>query len=137
MNAPALKAIHGGKADLAHLADLVAQAKAESDAARKRYEELLSQLLEKVDVGEKGTRLEGQAACIELKPRIYQKVLDVDAIRQAVPEPLFNRLIRTKFELNRRELDYVRNNEPEWYRAIAPHIEIKPGKPAVLITEKA
>ena len=136
MNAPALKAINGGKADLAALTDLVAQAKAEADAARKRYEDLLTQLMEKVDIGEKGTRIDGQTAAIELKPRLYRKVKDAEAIRRLVPEPLFNRLVRFKAELNLRELNYVRDNEPDWYQAIAPHIEVKPGKPAVIITEK-
>ena len=136
MNAPALKAINGGKAGLANLADLVAQAKAEADAAKKRYEDLLAQLLEKVDIGEKGTRIDGQSAAVELKPRLYRKVKDVEAIRKLVPEPLFNRLIRFKTELNTRELNYVRDHEPEWYQAIAPYIEVKPGKPAVTITEK-
>lgn len=53
------------------------------------------------------------------------------AIRAQIPPALLNRLVRTKDELNVRELKFIENNEPEIYAYLAQAIEIKPGKPSV------
>ncbi len=130
-----LKPIDGGKLDVTALADLVVEARREADAAKVRYENLLAKLIKAVPVGEKGAEVKAHGAVIKLKPRIYERITDVESLRKVLPEPLFNRLVRFKADLNKRELTYVRNNEPDWYDTIARFIEVKPGKPAVTIEE--
>lgn len=53
------------------------------------------------------------------------------AIRSQIPPALLNRLVRTKEELNVRELKFIENNEPEIYAYLAQAIEIKPAKASV------
>ena len=57
-------------------------------------------------------------------------------LRGELPEPLVNRLIRVKpatEEVNTRELKFIQNNEPDYYRYLAPAIEVKPGKLTVKV----
>lgn len=54
-------------------------------------------------------------------------------IRAQIPPALLSRLVRTKEELNTRELKFIEQNEPDIYKFIAQAIEIKPGKPSLKI----
>lgn len=58
-----------------------------------------------------------------------------EALRAKLPSALFDRLIRWKPEVDAREFNYLKNNEPETYRIVAEYITVKPGSVSVEIKE--
>lgn len=67
--------------------------------------------------------------------KLTRKILadEFERVRGAIPPALLNRLIRTKEELNTRELKFIEANEPEIFRFIAPAIQTKPAKSSVKV----
>lgn len=66
------------------------------------------------------------------------RTVDEDKLHEIwdeLPEPLMQRLFPVKHSLNVKELHYVENNEPDWYKVVARAITAKPGKPQVKVTE--
>lgn len=54
-----------------------------------------------------------------------------EALRTSLPEALFARLIRFKPEVDARELNFIKLNEPALYHLIAQHVTVKLGAAAV------
>lgn len=54
-------------------------------------------------------------------------------VQATVPQGVFERVIRYKPELSLRDLRYLENNEPEYYRVFAEAITTKPAKTSVKV----
>lgn len=63
--------------------------------------------------------------------RIDREVLG--AVRQAIPEALFDRAVRWKPDLDMAGVRYLQSNEPVVYAALAQAITAAPGKPSVKV----
>lgn len=66
-----------------------------------------------------------------------ERKIDADgaaALKEILPVPLFERIVRWKPEVDAEQMKYCRDNEPEWWAKIAPHITIKV-KPTTLSIE--
>ena len=106
-------------------------AKADLDSAEKR-------LLEVVPHKESGsitTEIEGYK--ITTTGRVDTKLdqTKIVEIQDKIPAPLLNRLLRIKTttEINARELQFIQNNEPQYYAFLAQAIERKPAKTTIKV----
>lgn len=57
----------------------------------------------------------------------------IGALRAVIPAAIFDRVIRFKPDLSLRDLRYLEDNEPEYYRAFAEAITTKPAKTSVKV----
>lgn len=57
----------------------------------------------------------------------------IGALRAVIPAAIFYRVIRLKPDLSLRDLRYLEDNEPEYYRAFAEAITTKPAKTSVKV----
>lgn len=57
----------------------------------------------------------------------------LEALRAAIPATIFDRVIRYKPDLSLRDLRYMEDNEPEYYRAFAGAITTKPAKTSLKV----
>jgi len=123
------------------LKDQWVRLKAEEATARERRLAVEQSLIAMInDMPDEGTKT---LQCDDgVKVRVTSKLTRrLDAARWAdlrdmIPQPLADRLVRAKLELDSRELRYIRNNEPDYFQIIAPAITETPAKPSVTIVEK-
>lgn len=134
------KLIDKPKIDLKPLIDRHVLAKAGLAAARQEMERAEEALLSAVGAKEEGTTSLTVGNYKVSTVGKINRTLDAGAweeIRKHVPEPLANRLVRYKPEINMRELKFIQTNEPAFYAMVAPAITSKPAKTAVEVKEIA
>jgi hypothetical protein len=121
-------------AELAQLWRTVKDEESRLQARRRDIGKALLAKLEQPPSGEGTTHpdIDGFKATVQytLKREIDDDIA-VDDLRQALPETLFNDLVRFKAEINVGALKAIREQFPEAYAAIANHITTKPGSPQI------
>lgn len=111
--------------------------KRNEEMARNQRIAIEGQLAEAFDVPDEGSRthkLDGYK--ITLTQPVYRKVDPVEWARLEHKVPTDMRPIKTKIEADAAGCKYLANNEPEFWRMIAPAFESKPGKVSVKVEAK-
>lgn len=115
------------------------EAKVAEDVARERRIAAEAELAELIGVEAEGsTKRETPWFNVTTTGKV-NRTLDptaLDAVREHVPAPIFDRVIQYRPQLNLRELRYVEANEPDVYRELARAITAKPAKPTVKVEVK-
>jgi hypothetical protein len=111
--------------------------KAIEDAAKKERADIATQIAALVDNGQQAGTSNAEVA--ELKIKVVRKLdykIDMEGLGRVfnqIPVAVRDRLIRTKYELEVKELKYLENNEPELYRLASAAVIIKPANPSVTV----
>lgn len=111
--------------------------KAEQEANRARLEieaKIVAMMPSDKDEGTTNESTESFKIKVERK---LTRTVDVEVlalVAARLPEHVRDRLIRTKFEMDMREMRFLENNEPALYQIAAEAVTVKPAKPAVSIT---
>lgn len=124
------------KKDLAELVHAYNQAKQRLDDAKNLFLAIEAELTEEV-----GHKEEGSFSCyidgfkVTTVGRVTRKLDEKQwaKIAPEVGERLANRLVKTKYDINLRELRYIENNEPEVFKQVATAITSKPSKPSIKV----
>jgi hypothetical protein len=118
---------------LASEIDIAKRVEREATARRHAAEEQIRSLID----GEPESTAREQTPNFTIKvERKVTRSWDTDtlsAVYAEIPEAIRERLIRTKYEVEVRELRYIENNEPAVYAIIAAALVTKPSKPAVTV----
>lgn len=113
-------------------------AKGELSAARMEMERAEEALLAAVGAKEEGSQTVTVGDYKVTTTGKINRSLDAkawDALKQQIPEPLANRLVRYKAEINLTELKFIAAHEPSYYAMVAPAITSKPAKTSVEVKE--
>ena len=67
--------------------------------------------------------------------KVYRKVDEtkLTALRKLISKSIFNKVFRTKHDVNLKELRHYQNNEPDVYTDLAEVITTTPGKTAIKV----
>lgn len=109
-------------------------AKEDEDAAIARrldIEEQLAQALQFPEDGSKTHKVEGYKITVTGRLNFRADMPHLLSLAGQLPDNL--RPIKTEPTLDRTGVKWLRSNEPEIYRIIAPAIEVVPGKPGFKI----
>lgn len=129
------------KPQIVSLESLVHQyvmAKAELTVAKHELEQAEEALLSQLDTKEEGsTTIKIGNYKVTTTGKITRSLDGAawDEIRKHIPEPLANRLVRYKPDINLRELKFVQANEPAYYAMIAPAITSRLAKTSLEVKE--
>lgn len=121
---------------LFQLVEAYNQQKAILDDAKAKFAAIEAELIEEVghhDEGSFSTHIDGFK--ITTTGRMTRKLDEKKwaEISEKIPEPLIARLIKTKFDINLRELRFIENNEPELFKYVSQAITSKPAKPGLKV----
>ena len=127
--------------ELSILVDRLFNAKRALDSAAENVKLLQRQVAEALDTGKtEGTdKAEVSTADHTYKVTVTRKVmrtLDADLLEQALPalpQPLVNRLIHYRPQLDTREWKYICDNEPEYAAQLADAVTTRPASPYVKV----
>jgi hypothetical protein len=137
MNAPALNQVPSHSQEVLGAIETYQDAKAQLDQAKAVFANAEKDLIAIVGHKEEGsfTTQIDDLFKVTTTGKVTRKLIpeSLEKIRKDIPAPLLERLIRTEERLNVRELKFIQNNEPEFYRFLSPAIESKPGKPGVKV----
>lgn len=139
MNQPNLQSIPTVSSQSIAAAHAYMAAKMKLDVAKRSFAEAEKNLLDLVGHKEEGSLsvVIDDHFKVTTTGKVNRKLLPeaFGKIRDDIPSPLLNRLVRTEEKLNVRELKYIENNEPETYRFLSSAIETKPAKPALKVEQ--
>lgn len=128
-----------GPDQLDQLAYQLTQAATEEKAARERRIALEEQIDAIMGHKEEGAfHLETDYYKLTTTGRITRTIDEkvLSAIRDEIPDAIFDRLFKWKPSLVLKEMHYIQRNEPDLYEALSQAITAKPAKTAVKIEEK-
>lgn len=109
-------------------------AEAEANKSRLAVEAKIVELIN--DGSIEGTQTADLGAVKIKVTRSLSRKVDLEVlseIAEQIPEAIRNRLLKTKIELDTRELRFIENNEPELYLIVAKAVTTTPSKPAVKV----
>lgn len=124
---------------LDQLAFQLTQAATEEKAARERRVALEEQIDTIMGHKEEGAfSLETDYYKLTTTGRITRTIDEkvLSAIRDEIPNAIFERLIKWKPSLVLKEMHYIQRNEPDLYEALSQAITAKPAKTSVKVEEK-
>jgi len=122
--------------DLDVLAAALENAKADEAAATAARIDAENALIELLGVKPEGSATHKSAAYKVTITGNVRRTVDeaaLAAVREAMPEALFERAFRFKPEVSVSGVRYLQNNEPELYAIAAQAITATPGKPSVRV----
>lgn len=123
---------------LDELAEQLLHAKALEQDAKAHRIDIEEQIIERVGVKEEGpTNANGERYRLFTAGKIT-RTLDADAVealRERIPAPLYNRLFNFLPKLDLKEYRYIRNNEPDYFALLDKAVTSKPAKPTVFVKE--
>lgn len=106
------------------------------DAARRAFDDIENQLTVEVGAKEEGsfTAHIGDFK-VTTTGRMTRKVDEKKLLEVAskLPTALANRLVKTKYDVNLKELRYIENNEPDLYKAVSVAITTTPAKTSIKV----
>ena len=112
-------------------------AKAAEAEANKQRLAVEAKIVELINDGSiEGTQTADLGAVKIKVTRSLTRKVDLEAlskIADQIPEAIRNRLLKTKIELDTRELRFIENNEPELYLIVSKAVTTTPSKPAVKV----
>lgn len=112
-------------------------AKAAEAEANKQRLAVEARIIELINDGSiEGTQTADLGAVKIKVTRSLSRKVDLEAlseIAEQIPEAIRNRLLKTKIELDTRELRFIESNEPELYLIVAKAVTTTPSKPAVKV----
>lgn len=116
------------------------QQKAILDAAKAKFAAIEEELIEEIGYKPEGSftaHIDGFKITTtgRMSRRIDEKKWA--ELAEYIPAPLANRLIKTKLDINLRELRYIEQNEPELYKVVASAVTTRPGKPSIKVEAEA
>jgi len=122
------------------LAAKLIEAKEVESAARAHRLEVEQEIIEVVGVKDEGsTTIKNDYFAVTTTGKVTRS-LDVDrlvAIKDRIPKPIMDKLVKIKPQLDTRSLRYIESNEPDIYQIFSQALTIKPAKPSVTIKEIA
>lgn len=136
---PKLSPVQQKSDSLAELIEAYTKQKAILDEAKQKFAAIEEELTEEVGFKPEGSstfHIHGHKITTtgrmtrKLDEKVWAK------IAQAVPGPIVNRLIKTKLDIDLKELRYIQNNEPNLFEHIAQAITAKPGKPSIKVEKE-
>lgn len=122
--------------DLNSLVNHYVICKGQLSAARMEMDQAEQALLDAVGAKEEGSTTIPVGNYKVTTTGKINRSLDAEAwdqIKTQIPEPLANRLVRYKPDINLREFRYVETNEPDWFAIIAKAVTSKPAKASVKV----
>jgi hypothetical protein len=118
---------------LASEVDTAKRVEREAQSRRRAAEEALAALIEGEPESTQTETTPGFRVKVERKVNRSWDTDTLSAIYSDIPSAIRDRLIRTKYEVDVRELRYVENNEPAIYAAVSKALVTKPAKPTVTV----
>lgn len=118
------------------LSHLLLVAKQREEEARQHRLKIESMMLEILPAKEEGTVNQlGQYYKATASFGMTRKITEPVALSRAINPELFEKLVRTKYELNTKTLKSLQDLDPETYKNVARFIETKPSKPSLKVEE--
>ncbi len=114
-------------------------AKAQEEAASKLRLDIETQLCASFELKNEGTIREQVGPYQVSVTTKLTRALDPTkllAMDKEIPAPILNRLVEYTPKLNLRELRYIEENEPVYYKAFAAALTVKPAKTSVSVELK-
>lgn len=112
-------------------------AKAAEVEANKQRLAVEARIIELINDGSiEGTQTADLGAVKIKVTRSLTRKVDLEVLSEIadqIPEAIRNRLLKTKIELDTRELRFIESNEPELYLIVAKAVTTTPSKPAVKV----
>lgn len=120
---------------LAQAVQAYIEAKRDEDAATRARIDAEQRILELHPVREEGSEtFEAGGFKITLTGKINYRCDDMDALIHACSQwPAHMQPIKTVVQLDTTGCKFLRANEPDVWRSIAPHVTVKPAKTAVSV----
>lgn len=117
------------------LGEQLAAAKIKELEAKQNRINIEDQIIELMGANEEGSRhLAGEQYQITTTGKLNRKIINPQGLIEALPHLISNRLVKTSYSFDIRELRFLENNEPDIYREfVAPYTEVKPAKIAVSV----
>lgn len=120
--------------DIDHMSQAILTLKETEAQARSKRLELESQMLEFFSNKEEGSEsTKGKAFKVTVTKSMDRKIVDPQGLAEAIDAELWAGLVRTKYELNTKDLKSIQKFSPSQYATIAQFIEMKPRKPSVRV----
>jgi hypothetical protein len=118
------------------MATIATQKKSELELAKKAFDDIQKQIIDYCGHKEEGAaKFNTENFTITTTGKLNRSIDEskLAELQNAIPQPLFDRLFNYKPALNLRELRYIEQNEPEYYKTVSKVITTKPGKPSLKI----
>jgi hypothetical protein len=120
---------------VSELAEAWLRAKCREEAANAERIAIEERLIEFVDTKSEGSvTTKGEDFAITVTCRINRSLSDdgIAAIQAMIPEDM--QPLKTKVELDSKGLDWLRVNQPHYYRVAADYVTSKPAKPGFKVS---
>lgn len=111
-------------------------AKAREIDAKAEREKIEEQILAQVATKEEGSNTEKTLYYkVTTTGRINRTVKPdvVEELTAKIPDPIMQKVFKYKPSLDKKGLDYLQNNEPDYYLEVSKAIVAKPGKTSVKV----
>lgn len=119
--------------ELAHHLTVAKQREEEAKQHRVFIENELLKLIPSKDEG--ASHQLGQYYKATATFGITRKITEPQELARAIKPETFEKLVRTKYELNTRTLKSIQDLDPDTYKEVTRYIESKPKKAAVKVEE--